>query len=164
MARPLRGPHDLGDETSGPSRPAVAVTNAARPDPEVVVAPPQGLPPLTPIRGMALGPLKPLMFVRRAPARRRRTLPETSIPPTTCARPRSALLSCRPNRWDESELLRHRRLSSIARNVILLFAAVRQATTAERSSAPCSPPRSATGWDGCDPAALEPSRRMFPSD
>jgi hypothetical protein len=95
MACLLRGPHHLRDETLRPGRPAPAIANAAGPDPQVVIAPPHGLP-WAMMRATALGSLKSLLFVRQAPARRRGRLPKTSIPPTTCARPRSALLSCRP--------------------------------------------------------------------
>src|SRR5215468_6596075 len=96
MTRLLRGPHDLGDETLGPGRSATSVANAARPDAQIVVAPPHGLLPLALMRATALRPLISLVFVAGAPARRRERMRKTSIPPTTCARPRSALLSCRP--------------------------------------------------------------------
>src|SRR5262245_54710462 len=96
MARLLRCHHGLGNETLGSARPAAAVTNAAGPDAEVVVTPLHGLLFLALMRAMALGPLKSLLFVRQAPAERCERLPKTSIPPTACARPRSALLSCRP--------------------------------------------------------------------
>jgi hypothetical protein len=54
-------------------------------------------------------------------------------------------LSCRPNQWDESDLLRHRPLSSWLVNALVLVAARARATGDEKSGAPCSPPRSATG-------------------
>jgi hypothetical protein len=95
MACPLRRRRDLGNETLRPARPAASIANAAGPDPEVVVAAPHRLFSLALRRATALGPLKSLVLVERAPARRSERVLETPIPPTTCARPRSALLSCR---------------------------------------------------------------------
>src|SRR5689334_1411862 len=65
MACLLRGPHHLGDETLGPARPAAAVTNAARPDAEVVVGPPHGLLSSALIGATALRLLKLLVFAGR---------------------------------------------------------------------------------------------------
>jgi len=69
MARSLRGPHDLRDETLRLASSATSIANAARPDPQIVVAPPQRPFTFAFIRAMALAPLKSLVFVARAPAR-----------------------------------------------------------------------------------------------
>jgi hypothetical protein len=68
VASLLRGPHDLRNESLGPARPATGVANAARPDAEIVVASLHGLLSPALMEATALGPLKSLVFGRRAPA------------------------------------------------------------------------------------------------
>lgn len=59
---------------------------------------------------------------------------------------------------------RHRRLSFSLLKTTSRFAATRSASPDEKPGTPCTLPRSATGCLGCTSAALEPSRRISPSD
>ncbi len=74
------------------------------------------------------------------------------------------LLSCPLNRGCLARLVPHRRFSFALLNFTLTFAAIRCSAKAESSGMPCTLPRSSTGWCGCLRAALEPSRRIFPSE
>ena len=74
------------------------------------------------------------------------------------------LLSCRLNWVAIGDLLLHRRFSFALVNSTLIFAAIRCSAKGSSSGAPCSLPRSSTGWCGCSRAAFEPPRRIFPSE
>ena len=75
----------------------VAVADAAGPDMEVVVARRHGCTRLGKCAAMALGALKSLDLYGKSASRRGcADVPKNPTQPTTCARPKAALLSCRP--------------------------------------------------------------------
>ena len=115
-------------------------------------------------RAMALGALKSLTICRKRQQPVSPTLANSSIYPTTCARPKAALLSCRLN-WGLGEVnIRDRRFFSIATKRIRLSAASGSLCERQRSGTTCSLPRSSTGCNCCIEAAFDPSRRILPSD
>lgn len=71
---------------------------------------------------------------------------------------------CHPNRSSFLFRIRHRRFSFLLLQSMLAFPEICSAILGESSGAPCTPPRSATGYSGCPRAASEPSRRIFSSD
>jgi len=81
---------------------------------------------------------------------------------------RTLALSCHLNRVSFALLLGHRIFSVVLRHSTLFFAARGSSATVENPGAPCTLPRSSTGcfWStGCkNQAALDPSRRILPSD
>ena len=74
------------------------------------------------------------------------------------------LLSCPLNRSGSCCRVRHRRCFLSPLKSTLRFVATLSTWQDESPGAPCTLPRSATGWFGCTKAALEPSRRISPSD
>jgi hypothetical protein len=85
--------------------------------------------------------------------------------PASAARcERKFALSCPPNRAVGCRLFRHRRFSEPTFKCTIVFSATRCSTSNESSGTPCTPPRSSTGCLCCVPAAVEPSRRIFPLD
>ena len=92
----LRGAHHFADKALRTLGALVAVADAAWPEMEVVVACRSWQPALSETGATALGALNSLGFVVQAPAGPLVQCLNNPTQPTTCARPRSALLSCRP--------------------------------------------------------------------